>query len=232
MSRSMIVTVVALTLATSALAPVDAGAVPVSAVAKAEARYEALLTGGTFVANVPSTDFEGIVISVGDVDGGALALPSLNCAVPGTFCIFGGNAAATAIANDGHIRAESGVGAFSVDFVVATPGVLIVNALIEDAFTLVGPIPPGGSGSASAVIEDFTLIGLPGEPIDFTVDPGDPATFALPVGTFRLVWSGLTTTAEAETTGTPVPVPATLALFGAALVPLLRARRGGVPRAG
>ena len=222
MSRSMTTACLALALATTVLAPLDAGAVPLNAVAKAEARYEALLTGGSFIGNVPSTDHEAIVISIGDVVGGALATPSLNCSVPGIFCIFGGNAAATAIATNGHIRAEAGVGAFSVDFVVATPGVLTVNALIEDQFTLVDPIVPGSAGSATAVIEDFTLIGLPGDPVDFAVDPGDPATFALPVGTFRLVWSGLLTVAETE--HSQVPVPATIALFGAALVHLARMR--------
>lgn len=225
-----IATCFVLALATTVLAPLEAGAVPLNATAKATAQYEALVAGGTFTANVPSTASETTPISIGDVVGGVLATPTLNCAVPGTFCIFGGFASATAIANDGHIRTEASVGPFSVDIVVATPGVLIVNALTEDSFTLVSPIPPGGAASASAEIEEFTLIGLPGEPIDFSVDVGDPARFELPVGTYVLVWSGLAATAEARQGGDAVPAPASIFLLGATLAGFSMVRASSAAR--
>ncbi|MBM3525143.1 MAG: PEP-CTERM sorting domain-containing protein [Alphaproteobacteria bacterium] len=220
-----IVSSLALMLAASVLAPIGAQAVPATAIAKAEARYEAILSGGTFTARVPSTTYSTTVIEIGDVIGAAAAVPSMICDVPATFCLFGGTGTANAIANNGHIRVEAGVGPFSVDFAMSTPGLLIVNALVEDTSTLVGLGGPGGEGDALADIGDFTLTPLGGVPIEFGADPGDPASIPIPVGIYTLTWAGLDVAAEAKLLEDAVPAPATLPLLVAALAALWASRR-------
>lgn len=220
--RSVFRSTLILVLATSALTPHVAAAVPATATAKVSAQYDMTVEGGAFVNPVTGSAFENVLTSVGDVTSAIFAIPGINCPGNNIFCIFSGTATAAVSATNGSVSVEAGVGAFSVNIVVPNAAQLSITGATFDtsAFTDLGDLP-GSTASASAQIFGFALDAGP----IFSLGQGDTELINLASGTHLLTWGGVHVEAAAERIVPEIPAPAALSLFGAALAALVRARR-------